>query len=114
MTVLECTYFEPHTHEYPEGWEFGGATGADPRADPRYEATTYTYFDADVTVLWVTQAPLCDEQAIEEFTKIANMSRRHNPRWLSAKRPDGSDVLLPWVYDKSEDVVDPVEASNGG
>src|SRR6478672_10448353 len=96
---IVCHYTEPpHMHEYEEDWLFGGANGLDPRADPRYKPTTYTYYDSDATLLWTTQAPLCDDQAIDEFTKIAAMGPTFRPKWLGVKRPDGSVEMLPWVY----------------
>ena len=108
--ILVCTYTDPpHEHEWPDDWEFGGANGTDPRADPRYQASTYTYYDRDASVLWITQAPLCDDQALDEFTKIANMGVSFHPKWLGVKRPDGSVEMLGWIYDKATDTLVPKE-----
>jgi hypothetical protein len=104
MTTIICNYTDPpHEHIYPDDWEFGGANGLDPRTDTRYRPTTYQYFGDDATVLWTTQAPLCDDQAIDEFTKIANRGSSSRPKWLGVTRPDGSVEMLPWVYDKATD-----------
>jgi hypothetical protein len=111
MTVVICNYTDPpHEHEWPDDWEFGGANGLDPRADPRYRATTYQYFGDDATVLWTTQAPLCDDQAIDEFTKIASMGRSFRPKWIGVKRPGGKLEMLPWVYDIASDMAEFQEA----
>jgi hypothetical protein len=110
MITLICHYTDPpHEHTYPDDWIFGGASGNDPRADPRYKACTYTYYDADASALWITQTPLCDDRAIDEFTKIANMGKTFNPKWLGVKRPDESVDMLPWVYDKQTDTATFVE-----
>lgn len=106
MTIITCHYTDPpHEHVYPEGWEFGGANGSDPRADPRWEPNTFTYWNDDATIAWITQTPLCDDQAIDEFTKVAAMGSGFRPRWLQVKRPDGTEEMLPWVYDKETDTV---------
>lgn len=108
MTIILCHYTDPpHEHEWPDDWLFGGANGLDPRADPRYEATTYTYYDEDLSVLWITQAPLCDDQALDEFTKIAGMGWNWKPTLVTAKRPDKTIEFLPWVYDKATDMITP-------
>ena len=94
-----------HTHEFPDDWIFGGPSGTDPRADPRWRATTYTYFDDKLTIVHFTQVPICDDEAIELFTAVANYGPRFNPVWLQATRPNGTVETLPVEYDKSEDVV---------
>ena len=104
MIVQVCTYTDPpHEHEWPDDWQFGGANGEHPGADPRYKPTTYTYFDADATPLFVTQTPLCDDQALDEFTKVASFGPSFNPKWLGVQRPDKTTEMLPWTYDKATD-----------
>jgi hypothetical protein len=108
MKILTCRYEPPHTHEYPDDWQFDGANGLDPRADPRYRGSTYFYYDADLTLLEVTQVPLCDDQALDEFTKVAGYGPRFNPRYIQVKRPGESKPSpMPWNYYKETDEVVP-------
>lgn len=103
VTII-CHYTEPpHEHHFEAGWIFGGANGLHPGADPRWQQTTYTYYDDRAKACYTTQVPLCDDQAIDEFTKVAGYGR--NPVWLAADRPDGTVEMLPWVYDKATDSV---------
>jgi hypothetical protein len=103
MIEIECDYSDPpHVHEYPDDWQFGGADELDPRADPRWKPTTYTY----TTEITVTQVPLCDDQAIDEFTRICQW-RGATPRWVAAKRPGEKAEMLPWLYDADNDTVYP-------
>jgi hypothetical protein len=105
-----CHYTDPpHEHDYPEGWLFGGANGIDPRTDERWKPTTYEYWSDRAELLHTTQAPLCDDQALDEFTKIASMGPSFNPHWLSAKRPNNTVEMLPWLYDKATDTLVPKE-----
>ena len=104
MIVIPCKYDGPD-HEFPDDWIFGGANGQHPGADPRWHPTIYVYYNDRAQPIWSTVTPLCDDQAIDEFTLIA---RHHgNPVWLSAERTqeDGTKVveMLPWTYDKSTD-----------
>jgi hypothetical protein len=105
MIILECGYDPPHIHTYSDDWDFGGANGLDPRADIRYRPTTYRYFDARLRVIDLTQVPLCDDQAIDEFTKVAGYGPGFSPVWLQATRPDGTVETIPWLYDKATDTV---------
>lgn len=105
-----CNYTDPpHEHEFPEDWIFGGASGLDPRADPRWRPTTYEYYNERAERLWCTQTPLCDDQALDECTKIASMGPTFNPHWISAIRPDTGAEMLPWTYDKATDTLTPRE-----
>lgn len=107
MIILECWADPPHIHTYPDDWDFGGPNGTDPRTDRRYRLTTYRYIDAQLNIIDTTQAPLCDDQAIDEFTKVANYGPGFNPVWLQATRSDGRVETLPWTYDKTTDTVTP-------
>lgn len=105
---IKCKFDPPHSHEWPDDWEFGGPTGLDPRADPRWRGDTYYYYDADLTLLQVTQVALCDDQAIDEFTKIAGYGPKFNPRYLQVKRAGTTDIVpIPWHYYKETDEVVP-------
>lgn len=109
--ILDCFYTDPpHQHEYPPDWVFGGADGLDPRADERWQPTTYVYYDKDLTILHVTQTPLCDDEAIDQFTLVAGWFRDANPNWIIVTRPDRTTETLPWNYDKSTDTAYPMEA----
>ena len=66
--VLECEYDGPD-HIFPKDWFFGGTDGSDPRADTRWLPTTYQYFDDRLDLIHTTQTPMCDDQAIDEFSK---------------------------------------------
>lgn len=96
----------PHDHIYPDDWELGGLDGIDPRVDPRWMPTTYTYYDADTTTNWVTQVPFCDDEALNYFTFIAGIVGS-NPRWVAATRPGNFVEMLPYLYDKATDTVSP-------
>lgn len=103
-----CEYDGP-AHTYPSDWRFGGAIGDDPRSDLRWMPTTYQYFDAMLELLHTTQTPLCDDQAIDEFTKVAAWFRNAKPKYLTVKRPgDDKFVMLPWEYDAATDTANEV------
>lgn len=103
--VISCPYDPPHTHEFPHDWIWSGPDGLDPRGDPRWQPTTYTYYDDQIRVVHMTQVPLCDDQAIDEFTHVANFGPGYRPKWLYAKRPDGTVEPLPVTYDVDTDEV---------
>jgi hypothetical protein len=106
MIVIQCPYDPPHVHEYPDDWKFGGANGLDPRVDERYAPDTYVYFDRSLRILHLTQVPLCDDQAIDEFTKVASWSKQHDPHWLQVTRHgERNATTLPVVYNKETDEV---------
>lgn len=105
MIIVECEYDPPHTHEFPDDWDFGGANGLDPRADIRFRATTYRYLDDKLRIIHTTQVPLCDDSAIDRFSVVATYGPAFNPVWLQATRPDGKVETLPVTYDKSTDYV---------
>ena len=101
----ECGY-EGHVHIFPADWEFGGATGLDPRTDARWRSDTYTYFDEKIRRLHVTQVPLCDDHALDYFTVVAGFSAAYNPKWIQVIRADGSGAeMLPFEYNKETDEV---------
>lgn len=100
---LDCGY-DDAPHEFPIDWIFGGANECDPRSDPRWMPTTYQYYDEKLKIIHVTQTPLCDEQAIDEFTKVSTFGRGYNPVWLAVKRPgEEKFAMLPVKYDKTTD-----------
>lgn len=105
--VLECPYEPPHVHEFPDDWEFAGADGTDPRADHRYRSDTWVYLDATLHEVHLTQVPLCDDQAIDEFTKVAGWGL--NPVYLQVKRAGTTEfIVLEWKYDEQSDQVSPL------
>lgn len=106
MTEIECHYTDPpHYHEFPDDWIFGGADGLDPRSDPRWRPTTFRYSDDHLNQLFLTQEFLCDDEAIDKFTRVA---RYGTPWTLEVKRPGESRfTMLPWLYDKETDSVSP-------
>lgn len=109
MLVIECSYLEPHTHEYPDDWVLGGADGLHPGADPRFQPACYMYYDKDMHHLHTTVAPLCDEQAIDDFTKVGDYGSAFSPYYLLVKRPgERKAEVIPWWYDKGRDTVFPL------
>jgi len=108
---LLCRYDEEH--EYPDDWTFGGTDGNDPRADPRWQPTIYSYLDDHLVSVHTTITPLCDEEALDEFTKVCNFGDLH-PVYLEVKRPSGEVEVLPFRYLESEDTLYPIaEPGNG-
>lgn len=112
MIVIECPFEPPHTHEYPDDWMMGGASGLDPRADPRWRPTTYEYYDDKLQRIAVTQTPLCDDEALDHCTAIAGRGPDWNPVWVRAIRPGDHAEMLPWTYDKATDTLLPKETNN--
>jgi hypothetical protein len=101
---IECPYEPLHVHFYPADWQFGGANGLDPRSDPRWENTTYVYLDHNLREIWTTQTPLCLDQAIDEFTKHAEVGAT----FLQYGPPRGPLELAPWRYSAKEDTAYPL------
>lgn len=102
MTIVrECRYEPPHTHEFPDDWVFAGANGQDPRADVRWRPTTYHYLDDHFNIVWSTQAPLCLDQAIDEFTRWATGT----VMYLQVQRHGGEPELTDWQYLVADDLV---------
>lgn len=110
---IECSYLEPHIHSFPEDWKFAGANGLHPGADERWSPTTYTYYDESLTPIFTTSAPTCDEQAVDEFSRVAALGIDWNPIYISAKRRgELVGTMLPFRYSKTDDTVrDIVRAS---
>lgn len=105
VIVFNCGVEPYHEHIFPADWEFGGADGLDPRADRRYRANTYYYFDDKLKLIHTTQVPFCDDDALDRFTQVAGYGPDYNPVWLRVKRRDGTNETLPFVYDKATDTV---------
>lgn len=109
MITLECPYEPPHTHSFPDDWELAGPTGLDPRGDRRWRGTTYVYLDRQLRVIHLTQTPLCDDQALDEFTKVAGFGPDYDPVYLQVRRPGERDAeVLDWQYDKTTDNLTPL------
>lgn len=107
-----CPYDEDcEQHKFPGDWKIGGATGEDPRVDVRWVPDTYEYYDGEVHVIHTTSALLCDEHALDYFTKVASWGPTMNPIWVSVIRHGTRQVImLPWTYDKVTDMLAPVNA----
>jgi hypothetical protein len=96
-----------HVHIYPDDWTFGGADGTHPGADPRFETSRYWYFDERFDLVDVSSAPVCDGQAVDEFTRVARLGFRPvyiGKRNASESTPD----LMPWRYDPATDEVEEI------
>lgn len=100
---LECGY-DDGPHEFPDDWVFGGADGTHPGADARWEPTTYIYYDAQLHVVHLTSAYLCDDQAIDEFTTVTGYGPGYKPVYLAAMRPGvAKQEMIPVKYDPATD-----------
>ncbi len=109
--ILDCPYAPGTYHLWPEDWQFGGAEGTDPRADPRWHPTTYEYWDDRIEICFRTQVPLCDDEALDMCTWVAGLGKSFNPERVIAIRYDGKPQWLPWVYDKTTDELTPIKAA---
>lgn len=100
---LDCGYSDG-PHVYPGDWVFGGPYHTAPQADTRWLPTTYQYRDDKLSVIHITQTPLCDEQAIDEFTRVASWGPTLRPKFLEVKRPgEEKFTMLPVEYDVATD-----------
>lgn len=107
--VQECTFDPPHEHEFPDDWVFGGPSDTDPRADERFHPEGYQYFDERLNLLTTTSAYLCDDEALDAFTKVANYGPDWNPKYIAVRRRHTLKYeMMPWTYDKTEDMVTPL------
>lgn len=113
MIEWDCGYDDgPHT--FPDDWVFGGADGKHPGADPRWKPTSYTYYDERLTPVWATSSPLCDEQAIDEFTVIAGYGPGFRPVYLAAHRPGVVEQeMIPVMYDPDTDTAKDLHRNDG-
>ena len=100
-TFIECSYPPKHEHEYPDDWEF--SSNGHPGADARLQPSSYTYYDSDAQVLHVTSVPLCDDEALDKFTQVADWFPNCHPTWLAVKRPGEKLAMLPFTYDRDTD-----------
>lgn len=105
MKEIQCRYDPPHTHRYPDDWEFGGANLLDPAADPRWRGTTYTYWSDKFELLELVSHLRCDDAALDYFTQVAEHFPKSRPHFIQAKRPDKSVTTLPFRYDRDTDEV---------
>lgn len=108
MIRVACSYGAYHV--YPDDWIFGGAGDLDPRADPRYMPDTYFYYDYKLREIYMTQTPLCDDMAIDNFTLVEQHGHFKNseshPRYLGVRRNGENEIkLLPWRYNYKNDTV---------
>lgn len=63
-------------HGLPADWIFGGADGIDPRTDPRWQPSTYTYLDRNLRAINTSQVPRCDHEAVGSHRQL--IDGRHN------------------------------------
>lgn len=111
MIEMVCEYAETCTeHIFPDDWQLGGPAGTDPRLDPRFQPRVYIYLDRTLHPIHTTVTPLCLEQAIDEFTKVANFGPGYNPVYLQTKQLDRRLELVDWQYDADTDYVFPLGA----
>lgn len=102
--MLDCEYEhcdKEKFHQFPDDWRLGGAVCLSPAADPRWLPTTYTYYDAKYKEVWLTQGPMCDEEALDLFTWV-NSFKGFNPVYITAKRPNEPVIVMLQVYYDAE------------
>lgn len=114
MILLDCGLLDEgeEPHIFPGDWVFGGADGNDPGADPRWESSSYHYLNEFAQTVWVTSAPLCEHQALDQFTLVSSFGDLH-PRYLEVRHPGESTyTVLPWEYRESADTLHPMVSAN--
>lgn len=105
MTVLLDCGYDDGPHEFPDDWVWGGANDCHPGADPRWEPVSYIYYNEKLQPIWTTSAPLCDEQAIDEFTTVTGYGPGFKPVYLAKRRQGVADLeMIPVKYDPVTDV----------
>jgi hypothetical protein len=107
VIFMDCDFIMPHTHELPDDYYLTGPSGTDMRADPRYVAAVYEYYNERVQIIHTTVVPQCDMEALDYCTLVASWGPGFSPVWVSVKRSGEKIEMLPWVYDKSTDEVEP-------
>lgn len=92
-------------HIFPQDWHFGGATGEDPRADPRWLPSTYLFIDRMFQGRCHTSEPFCDHDAVGPFREKVNsrVHRDHEIFFVMVQRP-GSDKSEP-IYTRTEEAI---------
>lgn len=104
VVIVPCMHDGP-THVYPKDWEFGGANGLDPRADPRWKPDTYEYMNENLESVHLTQVPICDYHALDMFSEVQYWGL--NPVFIRVKRHGDTEWhMLPYQYDSEDDTWD--------
>lgn len=82
-------------HEYPDDWTFGGAKGGDPRADQRFQPTTYIFMNRMLAPIYIGSDPLCDHEAIHsKRLRVDSYHTGSKVFYIKAQRPDGSEEII--------------------
>lgn len=103
---IECPFDPPHVHTYPSDWQFGGARNEDPRADPRFKPDSYYYWSDRMELIHVTSAYICDDEAIDAFTNVANFGPGYRPKFIQVRRNgERTTSTIPVWYDCDTDEV---------
>jgi len=100
MTILEHPDYGCE-HEFPNDWIFGGADGIHPGSDPRWVPTIYEYMDEKLVTVHSTVVPVCDEEAFDYFTQVAEW--RLTPVYIAKHKPGEKVELIPVKYNEKED-----------
>jgi hypothetical protein len=107
VITLDCEYElceKEKFHHFPDDWRLGGAADVSPAADPRWFPTTYFYYDEKLQEIWMTQGPMCDEEAIDLFTWVNSFDKFH-PVYIGVKRPgEEKPTMMPIKYDPTTDI----------
>jgi hypothetical protein len=73
-------------HVFPKDWHFGGATGDDPRADPRWTPSVYLFVDGGMVAQHTSSIPFCDHDAKGPYRLLMN-----------SRLPDGKQIHFVMV-----------------
>lgn len=96
MTItLRYPEFGGCEHTYPDDWEFGGAKGGDPRADSRWQPTTYIFMNRNFRPIFIGSDSLCDHEAINsKRLRVDSYHTDSKVYYIQAQRPDGTEELI--------------------
>lgn len=60
-------------------------------SDPNWTPTAYTYFDADLEIIWTSSVPTSDEQALTHLDRILPSFQ---VAYIRGRRSDGTAVSI--------------------
>ncbi len=108
VILWDCGYLDEGEEvccEFPEDWIFGGADNLHPGADPRWEASVYRYLNEYAEEVFITTAPICEHQALDQFTDVSSFGDTH-PRYLEIRGPGEREfITLGWEYREANDTL---------
>jgi hypothetical protein len=81
-------------HPLPGDWEFAGATGEDPRADPRWQPETFSYLDRMLHRITITQVPRCIHEAIGSHKTLVERRTDRKVFYVTGGLPDEKAEII--------------------